>query len=158
MLGCEVRLLHGRDLLHDEAAGIVHASDEVARVVERERDDRGRVLERRIESICVEIRYDVIHCERTFRQIAELGELAAELVRRTVPCTKAPERAGVGNRRRQRWRREDAHPRLDEGNLDAYEVTQWGTHPTTSILQTGPGEGSTSRRSPVAMDPVLLRT
>ena len=77
MLDCELRLLHGRDLLHDDAAGIVHTPYEVARVVERERDDRGDVLERRGEGICVEIRYDVIHREGTVRQVAKFGEVAA---------------------------------------------------------------------------------
>ena len=76
----------------------------------------------------VEIRYDVIHGEGMFRQVAKLGELAAELVRWTVPGAEAAERAGVGDRRGQLGRREDAHPRLDDGNLDPYEVTQWRTH------------------------------
>ena len=89
-------------------------SHEVAGVVERERDDGGRVLERRGEGVVVESRHDVVHREGTVRQVAKLGELAAELVGRTVPGAEAAERAGVRDRRGERGRREDAHPRLDE--------------------------------------------
>ena len=129
---CELRLAYGRDLLHDEAAGIVDPFHEVsARVVERERDDGGSTLKRRGKRVCVEIRNDVIHREGTFRQVAKLGELAPELVGRTVPRTETAERASVRDRCRQRGRREDAHPRLDDRNLNTDQITQWRTHPTT---------------------------
>lgn len=52
MFDCELRLAHGRDLLHDEAAGVVDPFDEVgARVVEREGDDGGGTRERRGERV-----------------------------------------------------------------------------------------------------------
>ena len=99
-----VRLAHGRDLLHDDAAGIVDAFDELgARVVERERDDGGGTLERRCERVCLEIWGDVIHREGTFRQVAKFGEFALELVNWTVPSTETAERASVGDRCRQCW-------------------------------------------------------
>ena len=129
VLGCELRLLHRRDLLHDEAAGIVHTFHVVTCVVERERDDGRCALEGRSKGVFIEIRHDVIHRNGTFCQVAKLGELAAELVRWTVPGAEAAERAGVGDRGGQRGRCEDAHPCLDDGNLDAYEVTQWRTQP-----------------------------
>jgi hypothetical protein len=76
--------------------------NEVARVIERERHDRGGVVERCGERICVKIRYDVIHREGTFRQVAKFGELAAELVGGAVPRADAAEGSGVGDGRSQR--------------------------------------------------------
>src|SRR5262249_6073106 len=112
------------DLLHGKAADVVNTTDQVTCVIERERNDRDLALERRGEGIRVEIRHDVIHREGSIRQLAKLNEVAAELFGRTVPGTETAKRAGIGDRRRQGGRCENAHPRLDEWNLDAHEATQ----------------------------------
>src|SRR5262249_30245038 len=124
VLGCEFSLAYGGDLLHGEAADFVHTMDQVSCVIERKRNHRGGRLERRGKGIRIEIRHDVIHRKGTIRQLAKLSEVAGELVRWTVPGTETAKRAGVADRRCQRGRCEDAHPRLDERNLDAHETTQ----------------------------------
>ena len=103
------------------------------------------------ERLFVEIRHDVIHRERTFSQITKLGELAPQLVGWPVPGTETAKRASVGDRCRQRGRREDAHPRLDDRNLDTDEVTQWRTHPDHPPAATVAAASGTHRRGPPSM-------
>ena len=124
VLGGHLGLLHGVDLLHHQAAGIVHLSHAVTGVVQREGHDGRCRLERGGEGIRVQGWHHVVDREGRVGEVLELGEIAAQLVDGAVPGPEAAKGAGVRDRRGQLRGGEDAHPRLDDRELDADEVAQ----------------------------------
>jgi hypothetical protein len=77
VIGGELGLMHGRDLLHDQAAGVVDSPHQVARVVQSERDDSRGQLEGELEPLGIEGRHDVVQGVRPVGGVPKFVDLTA---------------------------------------------------------------------------------
>jgi hypothetical protein len=77
VIGGDLGLMHGRDLLHDQAARVVDSSHQVSGVVQRERDDSRGQLEGELERLGIERRHDVVQGVRPVGGVQKLVNLTA---------------------------------------------------------------------------------
>ena len=95
VVGGGLRLLHGRDLLHDQAARVVDLLHQVSRVIEREGDDGGRHFEGDRERRGINVGHYVIDGERPIGRVSKLADVAAKLIDRSLPRSQTAQPARV---------------------------------------------------------------
>jgi hypothetical protein len=122
-LGSFTGLLHGGDLMDHQAAHIMCPLDQVPRITQRKRNDRGPGGQGVGEGALVQRGHQVINGKGPTGPCPQTGKLLGQVLDRPEegPHTAQPTR--IGHRRRQLGGGEGAHARLNDGKLDAQQGT-----------------------------------
>ena len=99
-----------------------------SRIPPKEGDDAHTLLQRQRQALVLGPLQDQVDAERFLGQRSGGADGGAELLGAQPGCGQHAQRAGVGDRGRERGTAGAPDRRLDDGDLDAEEVAEWGVH------------------------------